>query len=364
MSDAIGQRMKAIVVVAPNEFGVEEVEVPAPGPGEVLCKVHAISICGTDSHLLRGDYPGFWPPGWPFTPGHEWAGEVVAVGDRAAELGYPVGTRVAGTSHAACGYCARCVEGRYNVCHNYGNPSLHRHYGHNWTGALAQYVVHNVKAVFPLPDEMDFSEGALLDPASIALHTANRGRVSAGDTVLVLGAGPIGLLAADASLVLGASQVIVAAPGPATSGRLAKAVELGHRVLDTNSDDVPRAIREFTQGRGADVVLDCAGTPDSLTTAIASLRRGGRCVVVGIPVQTASLDLQRLVLDEMDLVGVRGSAGEMRAVIPLVREGRIRVTPLITHHFPLDEFAEAVTVFNERRDGAVKVVIHPWGANR
>jgi L-iditol 2-dehydrogenase len=352
--------MRALVVSAPNEFSVEDVEVPTPGPEEVLCKVHAISICGTDSHLLHGDYPGFWPPRYPFTPGHEWAGEVVARGDRAAELGFSIGARVAGTSHAACGYCARCVEGRYNVCLNYGNPSLHRHYGHNWTGALAQYVVHNVKAVFALPDGMDYSEGALLDPASIALHTARRGRISAGDVVLVIGAGPIGLLAADAAIVLGASQVIVSAPGPATEGRLRKAAELGHRVLDSKTEDVAAVVRALTDGSGADVVLDCAGTADSLTTGIGSVRRGGRCAVVGIPVKPAALDLQRLVLDEIDLVGVRASAGDMRTVIPLVSERRIRVAELITHHFPLEEFDEAVNVFNERRDGAVKVVIHPW----
>ncbi|HYI66439.1 MAG TPA: alcohol dehydrogenase catalytic domain-containing protein [Candidatus Limnocylindrales bacterium] len=360
MSTEVAARMEALVIAGPNQYAVETVDVGSPGPGEVLCKVHAVSICGTDSHLLRGDYPGFWPPSYPFTSGHEWAGEVVEVGGGTEGFGLSVGTRVAGTSHAACGYCARCVEGRYNVCENYGNPRLHRHYGHNWTGALAQYVVHNIKAVFPLPDELDYAEGALLDPASIALHTANRGNVGAGDVVLILGAGPIGLLAADASLVLGASRVVVAAPGPATHGRLGKAVELGHETLDTSVDDVPAAVRQMTGGRGADVVLDCAGVPESLTTAIASLRRGGRCVVVGIPVRPAAVDLQKLVLDEMDLVGVRGSAGEMRSVIPLVRDGRIRVKPLITHHFPLREFAEAVTVFDERRDGAVKVVIHPW----
>jgi L-iditol 2-dehydrogenase len=359
MTDHDASTMAALVIRAPKEFAVEEVPVPRPGADEVLCRVRAVSICGTDSHLIHGDYPGFWPPSFPFTSGHEWAGEVVQAGPRAEALGYLPGIRVAGTSHAACGYCARCVEGRYNICENYGNQALHRHYGHNWSGALAEYVVHNVKAVFPLPDELTFDEGALLDPASIALHTARRGGVDAGDTVLVVGAGPIGLLAADAAHVLGASTVIVAGPGPADSGRLGTAADLGHRVLDSREADVPSAVRSMTDDRGADVVLDCAGAGDSLANGIASLRRGGRCVVVGIPTKAPTLDLQRLVLDEIELAGVRASAGEMRTVTPLVVGGRIRVRPLITHRFGLAAFNEALAAFDSRRDGALKVVINP-----
>lgn len=131
-----GPSMQALVISKPNNFAVESVAMPSPGPNEVLCRVRAVSICGTDSHLVHGDYPGFWPPGFPFTSGHEWAGEVVEAGPGVDAYGFAPGTRVAGTSHAACGYCARCVEGRYNVCENYGNQALHRHYGHNWTGAL------------------------------------------------------------------------------------------------------------------------------------------------------------------------------------------------------------------------------------
>ncbi|MBU1865903.1 MAG: alcohol dehydrogenase catalytic domain-containing protein, partial [Actinobacteria bacterium] len=120
--------MKALVLRGPNEFAIEEVPVPEPGRSEVLCKVRAVTICGTDSHLIRGDYPGFWPPAHPFTPGHEWAGEIVALGEGAADLGWRVGERIAGTSHDACGFCQMCVEGRYNLCDNYGSMDLHRHH--------------------------------------------------------------------------------------------------------------------------------------------------------------------------------------------------------------------------------------------
>ncbi len=141
---------------------------------EVLCRVRAVSICGTDSHLIAGDYPGFWPPAFPIIPGHEWAGEIVKLGAGADKAGWKVGDRVAGTSHDACGVCQQCVEGRYNLCENYGVMDLHRQYGHNYQGADAEYVVHGVKCIFPLPDAVSFEVGAVIDPASIALHVANR----------------------------------------------------------------------------------------------------------------------------------------------------------------------------------------------
>ena len=347
--------MKALVLTGPGEFSVEEVPRPSPGPEQVLCRVRALSICGTDAHLIRGDYPGFWPPAYPFIPGHEWAGEVVELGPGCAELGWAVGDRVAGTSHDACGLCRRCIEGRYNLCENYGKPGLHRQYGHTTQGACAEYVVHGVKAVFHLPDRLGFYEGALLDPASIALHTANRGGVRPGDTVVVMGPGPLGLLAADAARARGAGRVIVVGRGD----RLAKAAALGHEVLDYRDDDPVKGIRASTGGTGPDVVLDCAGVPDSLRWGIAMVRKGGCCVVVGIPVSAVALSLRTWSSSRRSCCGCRATAGEMADVIPLVVDGRIRVRELHTHTFPLAEFAAALRTFNERVDGALKVIVEP-----
>jgi L-iditol 2-dehydrogenase len=347
--------MKALVLTGPNEFSIEEVDKPAPGPQEVLCRVKAITICGTDAHLLRGDYPGFWPPSYPFIPGHEWAGVACELGEGADALGFSVGDRVAGTSHDACGFCKKCVEGRYNLCENYGNTEVHRQYGHNWQGAFAEYVVHGVKSVFHLPDELNFYEGALLDPAAIALHTAERGNISSGDTVVVLGPGPVGLLASDAALTLGAGRVIVVGRGQ----RLEKASEMGYETVDYTVDEPIETVRGMTDGVGPDVALDCAGVPDSYRWALAMLHKGGRCASVGIPVEDVLLSLQDLVLHEKELVGVRATAGGMRRVMPLVSDGRIRVNLLHTHTFTLDEFRTAIDTFNERRDGALKVIIEP-----
>ncbi|MEE9298710.1 MAG: alcohol dehydrogenase catalytic domain-containing protein [Acidimicrobiia bacterium] len=347
--------MHALVLRGPDEFSIEDVARPEAGHHEVLCGVRAITICGTDAHLIHGDYPGFWPPAYPFIPGHEWAGEIVELGEGSEALGWAVGDRVAGTSHDACGFCQKCVEGRYNLCENYGSMDVHRQYGHNWQGAFAEYVVHGIKSVFHLPDALSFVEGALLDPASIALHTANRGGVRPGDSVAVLGPGPVGLLAADAARALGAGRVILVGRGD----RLAKAADMGSEIVDYSASDPVEAVRTGTGGLGADVVLDCAGVPDSFRWAIAMLRKGGRCAAVGIPVDEVSLSLQELVLYEKELVGVRATAGEMRRVIPLVADGRIRVKELHTHTFPLQEFEKALETFNERLDGALKVIIEP-----
>ena len=353
---SLPETMDALVLQGPGRFAVETVPVPVPGPDQVLARVRAVSICGTDAHLIRGDYPGFWPPSYPFIPGHEWAGEIVALGPGSERYGWRVGDRVAGTSHDACGVCQKCVEGRYNLCENYGRAGLHRQYGHNVQGADATYVVHGVKAIFRLPDGLTFDEGSVVDPASIALHVANRGAVRPGDTVAITGAGAIGLLAGDAARIRGAARVIVLERLP---GRLAKAAALGFETVDSGSEDPVATVRDRTDGLGVDVVLECAGVPATVRMALGMLRRGGRCAAVGIPTTGVELDLQRLVLDELELVGCRASAGEMRHVMPLVEQGRMRVGDVTTHRFPLSEFAAALATFEDPASGAIKIIVTP-----
>lgn len=347
--------MRALVVTAPNEFAVELVERPRPGPFEVLCRVRAVAICGTDPHIIQGHYPGFWPKAWPLIPGHEWCGEVVGVGEGAHALEWRTGVRVAGTSHSACGYCRRCVEGRYNICENFGVDGLHAQYGHNAPGAYAEYVVHSIKSVFPVPEELSDEEAAMLDPAAIALHTVVRGGHRPGDTVVVVGPGVMGLLVAECARALGAGRVVVVGRGP----RLAKAAELGHDAVDFSVGDPVTVVRESTGGLGADVALECSGAPGALEQCVGMLRKGGRVAVIGIPLEDARIPLQRAVLDEIDVVGVRATAGEMPRAIKLAASGRIRLRELITHRFGLEDFAKAYATFTERRDGALKVIVRP-----
>jgi L-iditol 2-dehydrogenase len=347
--------MRALLVSQPNVFSVRDVDRPRPGPFEVLCRVRAAAICGTDPHIIQGEFPGFWPKNWPLIPGHEWCGDVVEVGKGADALGWEVGTRVAGTSHAPCGFCPRCIEGRYNICENFGVDGLHAQYGHNAAGAYAEYVVHSVRSVFPVPDVLSDEEVAMLDPAAIALHTVLRGGHRAGDTVVVVGPGVMGLLAADCALALGAGRVMVVGRGP----RLRKAAELGHETVDFTEIDPVSAVRTATRGLGADVALECSGATEAVGQCVEMVRRGGRVAVIGIPLQAASLPMPRAVLDEIDVVGVRAAAGEMPRAIELAASGRIRLHELITHRFALEDFAEAYATFTQRRNGALKVIVLP-----
>src|SRR5712691_10699525 len=271
--------MRAVVLTAPNQHEVrDDVPVPRPGALEVLCRVDSVAICGTDLHIYEGRFPGRWPKSYPFIPGHEWSGTVVDVGAGADDLGWRVGQRVAGTSHAGCGLCRMCRTGRYNLCENYGREPLHHQYGHYSQGADAQYVVHSIKSVFKLPPELDLPYGSMIDTASIALHSAKRPGIRPGDVVVVVGSGPMGFLTADCAYALGAGRVIMTGGGE----RLKKAEKMGFETVDYRAGDVVEAVRERTEGKGANVAIDTGGTAESVLQAVSVLRKGGRASFTGI----------------------------------------------------------------------------------
>jgi L-iditol 2-dehydrogenase len=349
-------QMAALVLTAPHQFEIRSVPIPRPASDEVLCRVRAIAICGTDAEIVEGTFKGRWPREYPFIPGHEWSGEVVAAGEVAERYGFVPGTRVAGTSHSGCGYCRMCRTGRYNLCFNYGREDLgHRQYGHYTQGAYADYVVHTIKAVFPIPEAMPFDVAALCDTASIALHSVKRPGIEPGDVFVAVGSGGMGLLTAMCARALGAARQIVVGGGQ----RLGRAKDLGFETVDHHSGNAAEAVREMTGGRGADVAVDSAGTTDSVRQSILMVRKGGRVAFTGIPKEPVSVDLQKVVLEEIDLHGVRANRNTMEEVMPLMADGRIPAGELVTHHFPLARFADALRTFNERIDGALKVIVEP-----
>ncbi len=354
---SLPETMRAVVLTRPGAHEIrDDVPLPTPGPLEVLCQVEAVAICGTDVHIYEGRFPGRWPRGYPFIPGHEWSGTVVEVGSQAVELGWQVGDRVAGTSHAGCGLCRMCATGRYNLCDNYGREPLHHQYGHYSQGADAQYVVHSIKSVFKLPDSIDLPLGAMVDTASIALHSVKRPGINPGDIVVVVGAGPMGFLTADCAYVLGASIVIVTGSGE----RLRKAATLGFVTVDYRAEDVVAAVRGLTDGKGAHVAIDCGGTSSSIRQSVDVLRKGGRVAFTGVPTEgDTALPMQKIVLEEIDLFGVRANRNTMDEVLPLIVSGRVRVKPLVTHTFPIEAYGEALRTFAERVDGALKVLVKP-----
>ena len=349
--------MRAVVLTGPNQHEIrDDLPVPKPGAMEVLCKVDSVAICGTDVHIYEGRFPGRWPKGYPFIPGHEWSGTVVEVGPNADVLGWSVGQRVAGTSHAGCGYCRMCRGGRYNLCENYGREPLHHQYGHYSQGADAEYVVHSIKSVFPLPDRIELELGAMVDTASIALHSVKRPGINPGDVVVVVGAGPMGFLTADCALALGAGCVVVTGSGE----RLARARDMGFLTVDYRTQDPVYEVRQLTNGTGANVAIDTGGTRQSIRQAVDVLAKGGRVAFTGVPTEgDTALPMQKIVLEEIDLFGVRANRNTMEEVIPLIASGRVRVKPLVTHRFRLEEYDQALHTFADRVDGALKVLVQP-----
>ncbi len=346
--------MEAIVLLEPDKYEFREVPVPGVGPAEVLCRVGAVAICGTDLGIMSGKFFPMWPPEWPFIIGHEWAGIVEAVG--AGVTAFKPGDKVAGSSAVGCGHCRNCMKGRYNICLNYGNMEAgHRQYGMTAQGAYAQYINANVRSIARLPDDFDLAEASLLDTAGIALHITKQGHIEAGDTVVVIGPGAVGSITYQCASALGAGRVIVAGRG----SRLEKAKEFGYETVDVNKTDVMEFVKETTGGIGPDVVLECAGTAQTIVQAVEMIKKGGRVVVGGITQDKAPLPLHRFVLDEIEVVGSRAAPNCLPEVLALTQSGTLRLAELVTHKFPLKEFTEAVDTFRERKGGALKVVVEP-----
>jgi L-iditol 2-dehydrogenase len=349
--------MRALVLRAPRQFAVEDMPVPGPlDPDEVLCRVDTTFICGTDPHIINGDFPGFWPPSFPFVPGHEWSAVVVEAGERARSLGWAEGDRVCAISHCGCGYCRNCLRGRYNLCLNYGHADRgHRQYGHITPGAYAEYVRASVKSLVRVPDGFDLETAACVDPLSIALYTVKRSRLQPGDDLLVMGTGPQGLMAILVGRALGAGRIIAVGSG----ARLELARQLGAIAVDYRGGRVVEDVHGLTDGLGVPAVLECAGTAAALRDCCLAAARGGVVSVIGIPHEDPLLPMKRIVLDEIEIVGDRANPNTAEAALALLVSGRIDLTPLMTHRFPLSAFPRALEVFERREDGAVKVAIKP-----
>jgi len=347
--------MKAAVLFGPNDVRVVEREVPRPGPQEVLIKVRACAICGTDPKIFAHGWQG-QPPYGEYIPGHEYAGEIAALGE--GVVGFSVGDRVAIEPHKGCGVCANCLKGHYTVCFNYGNVAAgHRHYGFTVNGGYAEYAVNHVTTVHRIPETLDFEEATLITTAGTAMYGITRaGGVEPGETVMVAGPGPIGLMAVQIARAMGAARVIVTGT---RDERLSLACELGADVgINVKKDSVVTRVKEMTEGLGADVVLECAGTASSLTDAICCARKNGRIALIGIYSEPVAVDAFRINQWNLTLAGSRAEGNRsLSKVAPLMGDGRIKARPLITHTFPLEEIDKAIRTFVQRTGGAIKVVV-------
>lgn len=357
---SIPETMRAAVLYGEGDLRlVQDYPVPQPGPGEVLIRVAACAICGSDPKILAHGWPNH-PPYGQFIFGHEYAGTVVALGPGVTE--FAIGDRVAIEPHKGCGVCANCRDGLYNTCLNYGRADKgHRHYGFSTNGGYAEYACNHVNSVYRIPDEMPFRLATLVTAAATSLYGIRRiGGIRAGETVLVSGPGAIGLLAVVMARLLGAGTILLTGTRP-------ERLEIGRRLgadvtLNVREEEPVHRILELTGGMGVDAVLECAGTTQAAVEAIECCKKNGRVALVGIYAEPAPLNINKIVQWNITVAGSKAE-GERSMAQALALLGRhfhaIDLAALVTHAFPLTEIHAAFETVEKRLGGAIKVVVEP-----
>ncbi len=351
------EKMTAAVLYGKNDLRIDKRDVPKPGFQEVLIKVEACAICGTDPKIVARGWLN-QPPYGEYIPGHEYAGTIVAFGEGA--VGYSTGDRVAVEPHKGCGVCVNCLRGFYTVCLNYGNFNAgHRHYGFTVSGGYAEYAVNHINTLTKIPDALDFDEATLITTAGTAMYGITRiGGIEPGETVVVSGPGPIGLMAVQIAKSTGAGKVIITGT---REERLELAKKLGaDDSVNIKKEKVIERVFELTEGIGASAVLECAGTSQSLSDAVEFTKKNGRISVLGIYSEPVSLNAFKINQWNITLAGSRAEGDRsLGKAAPLMGDGRIKARPLITHTFPLEKVNEAMDTFVNRIGGAIKVVLKP-----
>ncbi|UCH74345.1 MAG: zinc-binding dehydrogenase [Rhodospirillales bacterium] len=356
--------MRAWVLGDPHELVFTEKPVPAPGHAEVLVRIDAIAVCATDLEVIAHGPPALIEGGLPFNknfiPGHEYMGTIVRLGPDVDE--FAIGERVAVEIHAGCGRCKRCRAGMYTACHNYGmnygdRDKGHRANGYTTDGGFAEYAVNNVNTLVRVPDGVDDAEATLIVTAGTAVYGLDvLGGLIAGESLVVTGGGPIGLMAINVAKALGAAPIVLS---DIEDNRLEIGRRLGADIaLNPRAVNVVERVREISGGPGCDYVMECSGAPSALSDAMSMVSRGGRVCLAAFASQPVTFDAARLVMENIYLFGIRGEGrSAVRRAAALLGQGRIAPSLLHTHTFPLDEVPTAIRYAREKIDGAIKVVV-------
>jgi L-iditol 2-dehydrogenase len=298
------------------------------------------------------------PPYGEFIFGHEYAGEVVAVGSSVDE--FQVGDRVVVEAHMGCRRCENCIRGHYTACLNYGNRRRgHRANGFTTNGGLAEYAVNHINTLYRMPDHVTYDEAVVVMTAGSPLYGLQiAGGYFAGETVVVLGPGPIGLMALQLVKALGAVRVILTGTRPS---RLALGKELGaDLVVDVRREDAVTAVREATGGKGADTVIDCAGGDETFDQAIKMTKPAGRIILVAYYHGSVTADLADAVRRNLTIYTERGEGGTaVGQALALLAAGRLQAKPLVSHTFPLSRVHEGFEVLEKRIGDPMKIIFHP-----
>ena len=356
----IPKTMRGWVLGGPEELTLIEKPVPEPGPAEVLVRVDAIAVCATDIEIIKHGMPAMIDGDLPFhkgfTPGHEYMGTVVKLGPTVDE--FEIGDRVTVEVHAGCGRCQRCREGMYTSCLNYGYRAKgHRANGFSTDGGFAEYAVNNINTLAHIPDEMSDAEATLIVTAGTAMYGLDvMGGMIAGEGVVVIGPGPIGLMGIGVAKALGASPVIL-------TGTRERRLEMGKKlgadeVVNVGHEDPVDAVERITRRRGVQYVLECSGAPNALNEAAHMVNRGGRICLAAFPSDPVPVDLAYLVRNNIYVFGIRGEGkSATHRAAALMAQRRFDAKLIHTHTFPLAEVPTAIRYARERIEDAIKVVV-------
>ena len=327
------------VLHSPHDLRIEDRAIPEPGPGQVQVAVEAVGICGSDVHYYEHGRIGPHVVRAPMIVGHESAGRITAVGAGVAPD--RVGTLVALEPGVPCRRCEQCRAGRYNLCPDvqfFATPPV--------DGSMAQYVVVDADFAVPAPPSLDAATAAMAEPVSVAVWACRRAGVTAGESVLVTGAGPVGLFCGQVARALGAGPVYVT---DINEHRLGVAEKVGLRPLPAGTGP----------DTDADVLLECSGSPVALKAGFTSVARAGRVVLIGMGGDEVTLDLSRIQNRELWITGTFRYANTYPAALDLIAGGRVDVGSIISHRFPLADSEQALTLAKTDAT-SLKAVVEPW----
>ena len=362
------KEMKAWVLKSPNELELKTKAIPTPSYSEVLVKIDAVAICATDLDVISYGPPalieGEKPFNKEFTPGHEYMGTVVALGPSVDE--FQIGDRVTVEIHSGCGQCKRCRMGMYTSCHNYGlnygkKNKGHRANGFTSDGGFKQYAINHINTLIKVPDDMTDEEATLVVTAGTTMYGLTElGGLVAGESLVVIGPGPIGLLGVAVAKALGADPVILIGT---RNDRLEIGKKLGADfVLNVKEEnDIVNSVKSLVGDLGVDYVVECAGTEKALDDAIMMTNRGGKICLAAFPHDPIKVNIPHMVINNIYMYGIRGEGkSATHRAMAFMKQKRFNAKLVHTHTFKMNELPTALKYAKERIDGAIKVVIKPW----
>lgn len=360
----IPETMKAWVLGDLGEISLEGKPVPVPERAQVLVRIDAVAICATDLEIIYHGPPAQIEGGGPhnkgFTPGHEYMGTVVALGPGVDE--YQVGERITVEIHAGCGQCKRCREGMYTSCHNYGKNygdvnKGHRANGFTTDGGFCEYQINHINTLVHVDDEMSDEEATLVVTAGTAMYGLTElGGLVAGESVVVTGPGPIGLLGVAVAKALGAQPVILTGT---RDNRLEIGRQLGaDHVINVRNEGAVEAVKRIMNGKGVDYVVECAGAGNAIDEAAQMVNRSGKICLAAFPHGRVPINVAHLLRNNIYLYGIRGEGKTAtHRAEAFMRQKRFDATLIHTHTFPMTELPEALRYAKDRVEDAIKVVV-------